>query len=119
MVESTATRAWIVFRARIPEGAAVHSPVLRRSDLLVRLSALADDTRLRILALLAEADELDTRAIQEALDLSKSAASRHLRQLTASGYVIVRQHEKINFYRLNPERFTETWNALKAFLHLE
>lgn len=118
MIEDSPTQAWIVFGARTPEGATVQSPILRRSDLLVRLSALADDTRLRILAMLADGNELETRSIQDELDLSKSAASRHLRQLTAGGYVIVRQQEKSNYYRLNPERFTDTWHALKVFLQL-
>jgi DNA-binding transcriptional ArsR family regulator len=118
MIDHDDTTARIVFGARIPEGATVQSPALNRSDLLVRLSALADDTRLRILHLIALEGEQDTKRIMDQLDLSKSAASRHLRQLTASGYLTVRQQDVSKFYQLNPDRIDGTWHALKTLLRL-
>lgn len=118
MIDHSDTTARVVFGARVPEGATVHSPALNRSDLLVRLSALADDTRLRILHLIALDGEQDTKRIMDQLELSKSAASRHLRQLTASGYLTVRQQDASKFYHLNPDRIDDTWRALKALLHL-
>ncbi len=118
MIDKNEVAARVVFGARIPEGATVQSPALSRSDLLVRLVALADDTRLRILHLIAHDGEQDTKSIMEQLDLSKSAASRHLRQLTASGYTTVRQQDVSKFYNLNPDRIDDTWRALKALLDL-
>ncbi len=106
----------LIFGARLPEGARVVSPALSRSELLVRLSALADDTRLRILELLAEHDELCAQDIITLLDLSQSAASRHLRQLTATGYLIERRQEVAKCYSLNRERVNDTFRALKRFL---
>jgi DNA-binding transcriptional ArsR family regulator len=107
--------ARVVYGARIPEGAAVRSPTLSRSELLMRLNALANDTRLRILELLAPAKELSTVEIMEQLDLSQSAASRHLEHLAATGYLIMRGDKRANLYRLNPDQIDRTFSALKAF----
>lgn len=106
----------ILFRARVPEGVRPRSPEITRSEILVRLSALADDTRLRILELLTHHDELCAQEIISRLDLSQSAASRHLRQLSATGYVIERRHEGNKCYTLNPDRVEATLRALSGFL---
>lgn len=107
---------WLIFGARLPEGARVVSPALNRSELLVRLSALADDTRLRILELLTQHNELCAQDVIEKLELSQSAASRHLRQLTATGYLIERRREVAKCYSLNPRRVDDTLHALRRFL---
>jgi DNA-binding transcriptional ArsR family regulator len=103
----------LLFGARVPEGVTVRSPELSRSELLMRLNALADETRLSILELLADEDGLSSQEIMERLDLSQSAASRHLRQLAATGYLSVERREGAKFYRLNPERIDDTFGALK------
>jgi DNA-binding transcriptional ArsR family regulator len=106
----------LVFGARLPEGVPASSPALSRSELLMRLNALANDTRLRVLALLAERGELGTPDIMAQLDLSQSAASRHLEHLAAAGYVTVRRPESTKQYRVNPDRVDTTFRALKAFV---
>jgi DNA-binding transcriptional ArsR family regulator len=103
----------LFFGARVPEGVTVRSPELSRSELLMRLNALADETRLGILELLADEDGLSSQEIMERLDLSQSAASRHLRQLAATGYLSVERREGANAYRLNRERIDDTFGALK------
>lgn len=105
--------ARIIFGARLPEGTRVESPALSRSELLVRLSALADDTRLQIIELLSQHDELCAQDIMTMLDLSQSSTSRHLRQLSATGYLIERRREIAKCYSLNPARFEDTLRALK------
>ena len=105
----------IVFGARIPEGVSVRLPALSRSELLMRLNALADDTRLRILELLAQKGELGTPDIKAQLELSQSAASRHLEHLAATGYLTARRHQGTNLYQLNPDRIDHTFKALKEF----
>lgn len=107
--------AEIVFGARLPEGARITSPALSRSELLVRLSALADDTRLQILDLLTRHDELCAQDIMVKLELSQSSASRHLRQLTATGYLLERRREVAKCYSLNPARVEDTLAALRRF----
>lgn len=107
---------YVVYRARVPEGAKTRSPALSRSELLVRLNALADETRLVILELLTEREELCAQDIITLLNLSQSSASRHLRQLTATGYLVERRRDVAKCYSLNPDRITDTIVALKYFL---
>lgn len=104
------------FGARPPKNAKVKSTALSRSELLVRLNALADETRLKMLELLTEKNELCAQDFINALDLSQSSASRHLRQLTASGYISERRRDVAKCYSLNPERIDDTIHALKTFL---
>ncbi|MCB9450049.1 MAG: winged helix-turn-helix transcriptional regulator [Anaerolineaceae bacterium] len=113
-MENVATR--LMFGARMPEGVRTVSPDLSRSELLVRLSALADDTRLHMLELLTQHQELCAQDMIEMLKLSQSAASRHLRQLTATGYLLERRREVAKCYSLNPDRVADTIQALKRFL---
>ncbi len=105
----------VVFGARLPRGAAAQSSALSRSELLVRLNALADDVRLRILELLTQHDELCAQDIIEILGLSQSSVSRHLSQLSATGYITERRREVSKCYSLNTERMLDTVRALTSF----
>src|SRR5690606_26028098 len=104
------------FGARPPKNAKMKSSALSRSELLVRLNALADETRLKILEMLTENEELCAQDFITGLDLSQSSASRHLRQLTASGYLSERRRDVAKCYSINPERIDDTIQALKIFL---
>ncbi|MDZ4763270.1 MAG: metalloregulator ArsR/SmtB family transcription factor [Chloroflexota bacterium] len=107
----------IIFGARLPRGSGVSSSDLSRAELLVRLNALADDTRLRILELLTHEAELCAQSIIERIGgLSQSSVSRHLSQLTATGYIVERRREQQKCYSLNPERAFDTIRALTNFL---
>jgi len=107
---------WVLFGARIPEGVQVHAPDLTRAEILVRLNALSDDTRLRILRLIAEEGEMHSQDIMAGLELSQSATSRHLKQLSAAGYLSERRCSGAKCYRLNPGRIEETLRQISAFL---
>jgi DNA-binding transcriptional ArsR family regulator len=109
-------RLWIVFGARLPEGVQFDAPDLSRTEIVVRLSALADDTRLSILKLVSTQGEKRSQDIMDHLGLSQSAASRHLKQLSATGYLDERRCEGAKCYTLNPERIKRTLGALHAFL---
>ena len=113
----TDTNNYLVFGARVPEGV-TKSTALGRSELLVRISALADDTRLKILELMTQHDEVCAQDIITWLDLSQSSASRHLRQLTATGYITERRRDVAKCYSLNRERIDDTLFALKHFLRM-
>jgi hypothetical protein len=106
----------IVFGARLPEGADLHAPDLSRTEILVRLSALADDNRLRILKLIADEGEMRSQDIIKELDLSQSAASRHLTQLSATGYLTERRCNGAKCYNINTDRLENTLRAVSAFL---
>lgn len=68
------------------------------SNTLKSLRALADPTRLRILALL-EREELSVNELQEITRLGQSRISTHLRQLQDAGLLECRREGKRSFYR--------------------
>ncbi|MEJ2012263.1 MAG: winged helix-turn-helix domain-containing protein [Anaerolineales bacterium] len=106
---------WILFGARAPEALRQSHAALSRAELLVWLSALADDTRLRMLDFIRDEGETCAQELIEELELSQSTASRHLRQLAASGYLTERRTEAGKCYSINSERFKGTVRALEAF----
>jgi DNA-binding transcriptional ArsR family regulator len=110
------TTLWVFFGARIPESVPFHAPDLSRAEIVVRLDALADDNRLRILKLVSERGELRSQDIIEDLSLSRSAASRHLKQLSANGYLTERRCNGAKCYKLNPERIRSTLRAISTYL---
>jgi DNA-binding transcriptional ArsR family regulator len=68
---------------------------------------LADPTRLRVLELLAEHEELPAGRIAEQFNMTRAGVSRHLRTLEDAGFVTVRIDAQRRLYRLNPEPFAE------------
>ena len=102
--------------AHLPKGSILDAPDLTRSEILVRLNALTDDTRLQILRQIAESGELRSQEIIDVLELSQSAASRHLTQLTAAGYLKERRCEGAKCYSLNDERLSDTLQAVANYL---
>jgi DNA-binding transcriptional ArsR family regulator len=106
----------VFFGARLPEGVPFDAPDLSRAEILVRLNALADNNRLRILRLISERGEQSSQDVMSSLELSQSTASRHLKQLTATGYLAERRCNGSKCYKLNPERIQATLQALSAFL---
>ncbi len=107
---------WLLFSARMPAGREAEAPDLSRAELLYRLSALAEDSRLRILADIRDQGELSSQDIMERLEVSQSTASRHLRQLSATGFLSERRTEAGKWYRLNSERIELTLQALRTYL---
>ena len=79
------------------------SPATRDTRPLARLfAALSDETRLRIVALLAHG-ELCVCHVQEALELSQPNVSRQLASLRAAGLVEDRREGSWVYYRLLPQ----------------
>lgn len=70
------------------------------ANTLKSLRALADPTRLRIMALL-ERDELSVNELQEITRLGQSRISTHLGQLQEAGLVQSRREGKRTFYKLD------------------
>jgi DNA-binding transcriptional ArsR family regulator len=109
---------WVIFGARLPQGASEEAPDLSRTEIVVRMNALADDDRLRILRLIAERGEMKSPEIIKELDLSQSAASRHLMQLSATGFLSERRSNGAKAYQLNQTRFADTFEGLNYFLRV-
>jgi ArsR family transcriptional regulator len=107
---------WVLFGARMPAGVRADSPELDIAEMLVRLSALSDETRLRILALVGQHGELCTPEIMAELDLPQSTAQRHLKQLSATGYLTERRRDGSKCFALNPARIDDTLEAVRALL---
>jgi len=78
----------------------------------ISLRALADPTRLRLLALLAP-DELSVAEIQEILGMGQSRISTHLAQLKRAGLVRDRRSGKHSYYGVIPG---PTWKLLEPLV---
>lgn len=107
---------YIYFGAHLPEGSNVRVPELDRAEIVARISALADDTRLQILQMIAENGEMRSQEIMEAVNLSQPSVSRYLSQLTAAGYLQERRANGAKAYILNQDRIEKTLKAVSAFL---
>ena len=107
---------YIYFGAHLPEGSDVRVPELDRAEIVSRISALADDTRLQILQMIADQGEMRSQEIMEAINLSQPSVSRYLSQLTAAGYLQERRANGAKAYILNRDRIEKTLKAVRAFL---
>ena len=85
--------------------------------LIGRLAALAEPARLRLLALL-EGEELAVSELAEILQLPQSTVSRHLKQLSDEGWLVVRGERTANFYRMAngelPEPARRIWEVARG-----
>lgn len=73
-------------------------------DLVQLFKLLADETRLRIMNYLMQADELNVRTLCRLLRQSQPAVSHHLALLRVAGIIECRRDGKHNFYHLVPKR---------------
>ena len=81
-------------------------------DLVGVFKLFADETRLRILFLLAQAKECNVRTLCDLLGQSQPAVSHHLALMRAAGLLALRRDGKHNFYSLTPSRFREVFELL-------
>lgn len=107
---------YFYFGAHLPEGSDIRVPELDRAEIVSRISALADDTRLQILQLIAERGEMRSQEIMEVVNLSQPSVSRYLSQLTAAGFLQERRANGAKAYILNEDRIEKTLQAVRAFL---
>ena len=106
----------VIFGARQPEDARVRIPELDRAEIVARMSALADDTRLRILQMISENSEMRSQDIIEAVGLSQPSVSRYLTQLTVTGFLQERRVNGAKAYALNRDRIEKTLKAVHKFI---
>ncbi|MEZ4662138.1 MAG: metalloregulator ArsR/SmtB family transcription factor [Caldilineaceae bacterium] len=93
---------------------------IQRSEIVWPASALADETRLRILELLAAHEEMLAQEIIALLDVSQSTVSRHLTQLRKAGFISEQRAGDANkLYRLEPARIGQFTYALSQLLTAE
>ncbi len=107
---------WVFIHAR-PGELPLRDVEASRESLLAALTALADETRLRILELVARKEELPAQEIIAGLGLSQSNISRHLKQLAAARFLSERRGAgAAKSYRLNRSRAKWTFRALDQLL---
>ena len=83
-------------------------------DIHGALRALADATRLEILALL-DGRELFAQQIVERMSIGQSTVSRHLKVMVDAGLVIERPENGMKFYRIHVERLAGLARRLTLF----
>lgn len=83
-------------------------------ELAAIFKALADENRLRILALLRHG-ELCVCDIEEVLGIQQSNASRHLSKLKTSGLIVSNKKSQWVHYRFN-ERMQERYPFLRVII---
>lgn len=81
------------------------------SPLDARFQALSDEKRLRILELLRGGEEC-VCDLTEAMDVSQSLLSFHLKKLKEAGLVRDRREGRWAYYRLDPEGLSELRDRL-------
>lgn len=92
------------------------TPTTLVQDVATVCAALADSTRLRILALLSD-DEVCVCDIYGSLGIPQSTASRHLAYLRRTGLVSARRDGLWVHYRLAPSMAAHVRHAVEAVLH--
>jgi DNA-binding transcriptional ArsR family regulator len=109
-------RDWRFFGYPVSDSALGPSDALTPPLSLVRLHrALGDETRLRILKLLASRDLYLTEIAQQ-LDLSKPTIKHHMIQLRAAGLVTITDSGSVMYYTLRRNRLDDASAEIKAFL---
>jgi DNA-binding transcriptional ArsR family regulator len=95
-----------------PEGRVHEAPSVQ--DLFPPVKALADETRLQILAIL-NGRRLYAQEIVDQLEISQSAVSRHLRLMVAGGLLNVDKQDSMKFYSINEETLAALAERLRRF----
>ncbi len=85
------------------------------NDLAEIFKALSDETRLQIMTLLLDRDELCVCDFVGALGLTQSKASRHLRYLYHAGLVEDRREGLWMHYRISPHLSAQQATIIEAF----
>jgi DNA-binding transcriptional ArsR family regulator len=91
-------------------------PPLPPGDLLAILKALASDTRLRALQMIAERPRT-TQELAPLLNLTEAAASAHLHALTRAGLLRARRDGYYVLYRLDPDRLHALTSTLPGYIY--
>lgn len=82
----------------------------------VGLNALADETRLKMITLLARHDSLCVCEIQEAFDLGQPTVSHHLKILRDAGLITVERRGKWAYYALRRDAMKDLTHDVLALM---
>lgn len=107
---------WIFFGARLPENSNFNAPLLDHHEIITKLTALSDRTRLQILKHISQVGARTSSQIISDLNLSQSAASRHLKQLSATGFLDEKRVQSGKSYNINNRRVRTTLESVTNYL---
>ncbi len=107
---------WFLSGARFPDEGDGSPMVMSRSDLLNRLTALADETRMGILELVLERGEVTTQMVMDELKLGQSTASRQLIHLCVAGLLQQRRVNRFKHYAFHPGGIDAVCRTLRRFV---
>ena len=93
-------------------------PRIPSADLVQVLRALADDTRLRALRLIAERPR-STQELAPLVGITEAGLSKHLRQLAQAGVVTTRREGYYVLYSVDTERLAPLSETLLSFLQAD
>lgn len=93
-------------------------PRIPSADLVRVLRALADDTRLRALRLIAERAR-STQELAPLVGVTEAGLSKHLRQLAQAGIVTTKREGYYVLYSVDTERLAPLSETLLSFLQNE
>lgn len=85
-------------------------------DALEFLKAIASETRLRILMLFMQHEELTVGQIAEACGIGQSTASQNVAQLRRAGLLVSRREGKETFCRTDRRRIAAQLEELARFM---
>ena len=75
-------------------------------------AALADPVRLRLLSMIAGADEVCSCDLQEPLGKSQPTVSHHTKTLAEAGLIVGEKRGRWVYWRIVPERLADLRSAL-------
>jgi DNA-binding transcriptional ArsR family regulator len=82
-------------------------------------TALGDEHRQRILLMFSRKEELTIKAIADAVPLSRTAVTHHLRVLRDAGVLLAERRGKEVFLRPNTAAVLDAMNALRDYIDEE
>ena len=88
--------------------------VEKMEDAAYMLKAISNATRLRVISLLNESDELSVSQLVEELDCEQSLLSHHLTDMRARGVLNCRKDGKNCFYSLKNKQITQILPCIQS-----
>lgn len=88
--------------------------ILQMEEAAYTLKAISHGTRLCVISLLADTDELNVSEIGEKLKCEQSLLSHHLTDMRAKGILNCRREGKNCFYSLKNKQITRILDCIKS-----
>lgn len=88
--------------------------IIKMEDAAYMLRAISNVTRLRVISILNETEELSVSRLMEELDCEQSLLSHHLTDMRAKGILNCRKDGKNCFYSLKNKQITQILDCIQS-----